>query len=232
MKRSLKFELALKKESEIWLYSYADLITNLLAFFLMLLIMSRSDDHAMEKIQESISKAVGGKTVTKVVKPLSAAPQTQAPVVNNPEASMVDSVSDFIKRKKLEKNVSVEKNKNGISLTLSGAVFFETSSEKLSKDAKTLLERLGPIFVKIPAGHVIDVEGHADSRPLVKNQRFPSNWELSAARAGSVVRFLVSHGLNENSMRAIGYGNTKPVSQELHANRRVVISIRKERRDE
>jgi chemotaxis protein MotB len=66
----------------------------------------------------------------------------------------------------------------------------------------------------------------------VKNQRFPSNWELSAARAGSVVRFLVSHGLNENSMRAIGYGNTKPVSQELHANRRVVISIRKERRDE
>jgi len=216
VKRSAQFELELKKESEIWLYSYADLITNLLAFFLMLLSISQSNSEVAKRIQSSLSKLVG-KSVG------------GAAVFSDQEVS--DSLAALIEGQKMGQFVTIEKKKDGISLTLSGGIFFDTSSVVLSQEAKNLLDRLAPIFIKAQAGHRIDVEGHADARRVIGSDVFPSNWELSAARAGSVVRYLISRGLKAGSMRAIGYADTRPVSRALSPNRRVVIRFQDEETD-
>lgn len=206
-------ELAAKRENEIWLYSYADLITNLMAFFIMMLVMSKGDTQTSQKIKDSLAKMVGK----------SGAAQTA--VLQDDE--MINSVSQMIEQNQLGENVAVDKKTDGLSLTFSGGVFFETSSAELTPAAREILDKVSPIFQKVSKDHRIDIEGHADARPLNASKAFPSNWELSAARAGAVVRYLASKGVPVAHMRAIGYAETHPVSDDFQKNRRVVISVGK-----
>lgn len=205
-------ELAAKRENEIWLYSYADLITNLMAFFIVMLVMSRADVQTSQKIKDSLAKMVGKRS-------------SATAVVSDDE--IVNSISQLILENQLGSNIAVDTKTDGLSLTFSGGVFFETSSSELTPAAKDILDRVSPIFMKLGKEHRIDVEGHADARPLRGSDVYPSNWELSAARAGAVVRYLSSKGVSPQKMRAIGYAETRPVSQDWQTNRRVVISIGK-----
>jgi len=186
----------------------------LLAFFLMLLVIGRSDSRAGEKIKESIQKMVG-----REVSSLSVS-----------EDEIVSRINDALKDKELASSFFVAKTPGGVTLTFAEGVFFETSSAVLAPDAHEILEKVAPVFADVSKTYSLDVEGHADHRPLTGNRFYASNWELSAARAGSVVRFLSEKGVASEALRAIGYSDTQPISPDLEKNRRVTIRVRGRRK--
>jgi chemotaxis protein MotB len=120
----------------------------------------------------------------------------------------------------------------------SSAAFFASAAATLSDSGRSILENLldrmqSPAF----AAYRITVEGHTDDEPISTSQ-FPSNWELSAARAAAVVRFFVEHKIPADRLRATGYAETRPLAPNRDAagtpipenqaqNRRVVIELEK-----
>ena len=106
-------------------------------------------------------------------------------------------------------------------------ILFPSASAQLQPSAVGVIEKLGETLAPFP--NAIRVEGHTDNRPI-KTLQFFSNWELSAARAGSVVRVLASKGVNPSQLAVIGYGENRPVQTNTtvegrNANRRVILVI-------
>ena len=106
-------------------------------------------------------------------------------------------------------------------------ILFPSAKAQLSPSAVSVIERLGTAIAPFP--NPIRVEGHTDNRPI-KTVAFFSNWELSAARAGSVVRVLASRGVEPHRLAVIGYGENRPThpndtEEGRNANRRVVVVI-------
>jgi len=213
-----------KREAEPWIYSYADLVTNLLAFFMMLLIVSMSktpqatSQKLVEGIKEYVDKVVNGK------RQLDGTPIA----AENKVTELQQVIDQYIRESGLAAQISLSRVPTGLELTFEGALMFDTGSAEIKPESAVVLENIAVLMAKLPARFFIDVEGHTDNLPI--SGRYPSNWELSSGRAGSVVRFLEAKGLKSIKMRAIGYANTRPVdgSGDAEANRRVVIKVNSE----
>ena len=147
-----------------------------------------------------------------------------------------DSVSDALRREvesKLEAlaassgvsgPLQAVRTSEGLRVRVEGAVMFDLGSAVLRPDALPLLARLSPLMAIYP--YTISVEGHTDDLPI-QNQTYPSNWELSAARAGTVVRYLITRGgVPPSHLMAAGYADTHPIlpntSEGARANNRRV----------
>jgi chemotaxis protein MotB len=123
--------------------------------------------------------------------------------------------------------VTVRRNEFWIEVEMRTDILFPSGSARLADDAVSIIERLGGVLAPFP--NPIRVEGHTDNKPI-KTAVFYSNWELSAARAGSVVRVLSTHGVSPDRLAVIGYGEQRPLQandtpEGRNANRRVVIVI-------
>lgn len=124
------------------------------------------------------------------------------------------------------------------TLDMGSAAFFDSGSAALSDAGKAILRGILPRLVAaLVEGYRIKVEGHTDDSPIDTAQ-FPSNWELSAARASAVVHFYIEQGVPAQRLRAIGYADTEPkapdrdaagnpIPQNQAENRRVVIALEK-----
>jgi len=214
-----------RREAEPWIFSYADLVTNLLAFFMMLLIisMSKSPENTSQKlvegIKEYVEKVVSGKRQ-----------MDGTPLLATERVTELQQVIDqYIRDSGLAAQVSLSKVATGLELTFEGALMFDTGSAEIKPESELVLENIAQLMSRLPTRFFIDVEGHTDNLPITSG-RFPSNWELSSGRAGSVVRFLETKGLKSAKMRAVGYANTRPVdgAGDAEANRRVVIKVNSE----
>ena len=211
-----------KREGEPWIYSYADLVTNLLAFFMMLLIIatSKSPNAKAAELVEGIRKHVEEKLSGRRV---------EATLAEAREETIDDLkriVDDYLKETNLGTQVSLSTLSNGFEMTFEGALLFDIASAEVRVESEEVLFGIAELLKRVPERFVIDVEGHTDNLP-VRTPRFPSNWELSSARAGTVVRFLEQAGIVRSRVRAIGYANTRPMdgSGESESNRRVVIKV-------
>ena len=125
----------------------------------------------------------------------------------------------------LKEQVEIIREAEHIRLEVNGTILFESGSADLKVQGAALLQKLAAIL-KRHRGR-ISVEGHTDDRPIT-TARYPSNWELSAARASTVARYLIVHGIVADRLRAIGYADTRPRSQNHSAagrarNRRVTL---------
>src|SRR5699024_11543763 len=115
------------------------------------------------------------------------------------------------------------------------SILFHSGEAQILDSGKPFLHKIGTLLNEIP--NAVKVEGHADSRPI-SSYRYPSNWELSGARASSVIRYLIAENdFDEERFSYVGYGDTKPVvpnnsSENLSKNRRVEIVILEDNRDE
>jgi chemotaxis protein MotB len=208
-------------EDEAWLMTYADMITLLMAFFVMLASVSKVDftayDGVREQLSEKLSRA-GNKEVSKTA-------QIQA------------AIKDVITSEGASEAVQMGTDAQGsITLTLDSGAFFKPGSADLLDQAIPLLKamtvELGqPIYNSFN----ISVEGHTDDEPI-NTPRFPSNWDLSASRAATVVKFFIGEQFDAKRMRAIGFADThplranrdadgKPIPENMQANRRVVMRI-------
>lgn len=202
-----------------WLMTYADAITLLMAFFVVLFAMSDPNPQQFTKLAEQLR--LDGFTKVEA--------ESEAKDLKEQLQLMLED-SGF------DQFASISETPQFISLELASTSFFEPGSARFTKDAMPLLERLSENLKRFEKSNAaIVVEGHTDDTPI-QTAQFPSNWELSAARAGNLVRFLIAKGVPAKKLSIAAYadtqpktanrdpaGNPIPANQEL--NRRVVVKL-------
>lgn len=214
------------RSKERWLITYADLITLLLVFFIVMYALSaRINMTSFEEVSHSLAAAL--KRPSPKPGDKFAYSQDDSKQTRRFKADADAVVKALIKTDPKSK-VKIDIDQRGLIVSLIDTSFFDPGSATLKPTAYTLLERMASNFRTLP--NEIRVEGHTDSIPI-HTARFPSNWDLSAARAVSVVRFLTAHcGIPAGRLYAVGYGANMPVATNATAqgrerNRRVDIIV-------
>lgn len=208
-----------------WVGTFNDMVTLLLTFFVLILSLSKLNVAKVKEASYSFSSACGfmesGELINiDVFKPFVA---TDNKVIKS--RGIKDALADRINELEGIHAVVVEE---GISATLKEQLLFETGRAEIKEGNHPLLEKLSSILKKTDCQ--IRVEGHTDDVP-VHNERFPSNWELSVARAVTMVRYLVSRcGIPPDRLSAAGYADSKPLLPNVSDcnrdhNRRVEIIL-------
>jgi chemotaxis protein MotB len=211
------------EEDENWLITYADMITLLMAFFVILIAVSSPDAGKSQKVTEALQKAGFVEQVSE-----------------NPFDTLKEEMEIIIEEQNLEQVVSVEQTDKGIMLELSSSSFYISGSAKFKQEAVPVLKEVADILRDFDYdAYNIIVEGHTDDMPI-QSDLYPSNWELSTGRAANVVRFFIASGLKPEIMQASGYADTRPKvpnrddnDQSIPANQEINrrVNIRIERVD-
>ncbi len=241
-----------KRESnqneERWLITYSDLITLLLIFFVIMYAMSNISQIKFASLSASLSSALkqsdqiplqhlGSTSLLDVANPQNDGSKSHPGTANQSNASnmkedqsldnLYQVVQQYIVQHHLQGNVSILNETRGVQITLKDVVLFDTGQATIKPEAQTLLQGLVPFFKQLP--NPIIIEGYTDDQPIDTAQ-FPSNWELSAARAMGVVRFISDQGVIPDRLSGVGFGqyhHIKPNDNAVdrQANRRVNIVI-------
>jgi chemotaxis protein MotB len=140
---------------------------------------------------------------------------------------LAQKAEDAMKPLIMQGLVDVTSNDGKLTIAIRSDILFSSGAAQLSADAQPVIRLLGKVLGDFPVD--VRVEGHTDNVPVAGAQ-FPSNWELSATRAASVVHLLISEGVQPARLSAIGYGEFHPVAPNntvdgRNANRRVVLSV-------
>ena len=243
---------------ERWLVSYADFITLLFAFFVVMYSLSTLNEGKYRVMSNSVIVAFGKfkqTSDTSEAPPANLGPGTgigpgsgvgSGPgpglsEIRHKPATNADSLKQ--EREKMtglahgilsalaplirQGKVRVTQNSRGITIDIADSVLFAVGDAKLTPQSSQALIAIASVLAN--DRHDIQVEGFTDNAPI-KSTLFPSNWELSAMRAGSVVRLFMDNGIEENRLTAIGQGAKMPVGSNDTAdgrarNRRVNITI-------
>lgn len=237
---------------ERWLISYADFITLMFAFFVVMFATSESDKVKTKAVATAIEKALKDENFsTKVKAALANSPAGKDGVsggstsLKNLKADKPANAQKFAELtpslKKLTKDLEsdihagrlqVNLEPRGLVISLKEGAFFSPGDDTLNKDRLGSLAKLAAVVEPLP--NPVRLEGHTDSIPI-RNSRFQNNWELSAARSITVLRLLKEHfNVKESRMGIIGYADTSPMdtndTDEGRArNRRVDITILNEK---
>ena len=240
MRRQRK--LKVKENHERWLITYSDLITLLMIFFVVMYAMSNINQMKFVSLEQSLATALHkssqipeGQSSLLTTPTVSVSTKSGAGVAGQTQASQQDKsldnlynqVKQYIAVHHLNGNVTIVNQTRGVQITLRDVVLFDTGQAVLRPDAQTLLAGLVPFLQSLP--NPIVVEGYTDNEPIHTAQ-FPSNWELSAARAIGVVEFLVGKGISPPRLSGVGYGQYHPIvpnnsAANRQTNRRVNIVI-------
>lgn len=221
------------ENSERWLLTYADMITLLMAFFIMMYSMSVLNIEKFREVAISIRSGFGGMMdgngkhlLHESGKSMFESKMSIAP--QNKVRDLQQDVQSYAILENLSKELQAQWDERGlvISVATDGLLFARGTAE-LRPEAIHILEHLTGQFKSLP--HALQIEGHTCTLPI-NTAQFPSNWELSAARAIRVVRFLEQQGIAGTRLSGVGYGATHPrASNDTEAqrtrNRRVEIVI-------
>lgn len=212
-----------------WLLTYADMITLLLVFFIIMFVISDTNSKKYEMFAKSVSKGFHGKESTKgaITNPA----QTESQVANqeakiDPEELLKQFNESFSKEKGYG-FINLERGKRGITMRLESSSLFEVGTATLTPQAFDALKKLAGDLKYVR--NMISVEGHTDTADTHSSE-YPTNWELSAKRAVNIVRYLVERGVDPRKLSATAYGEYKPIAVNLPGkgapeNRRVEIII-------
>jgi chemotaxis protein MotB len=232
-----------------WMVSYADFITLLLAFFVVMYSVSSVNEGKYRMVSLSLVGAFGKllpiqeqKIVTQQTSELLTKPDLLRKPFVVPEKSGVPEALQ-VERQKMtglaqgilgalaplirEGKVRVTQTSRGVSVEINASVLFAPGGSSLAPESTQALAAIASLLAN--DNHEIQVEGYTDNVPI-SNTNFPSNWELSAVRAGTVVRLFIDHGVPEERLTAVGQGPKKPVGSNdtlegRARNRRVTITI-------
>lgn len=204
------------EEQEPWLITYGDMMTLLMTFFVLLFSMSTIDPVKLEQFSDSVGQALGKKTKTQ-------------------KYSLAEIYSDVVKvieEENLQEQIQVETSERGVAIKIPSEISFGIGSADLNPRIYPILNKFEDMMKK--STYPIAIEGHTDNVPI-RSAMFPSNWELSAARAAQVVRYYIARGIPPERFQAIGYADTRPrapgatiaeanaTPQRMAMNRRVEI---------
>ena len=228
---------------ERWLISYADFITLLFAFFVVMYAISSVNENKYKVFSASLTTAFGGEGAAKsdTITPLNEQDQLLKSLVDRRNSRVIErqrKQQEYLRNvvKNLNQimaplvtsgQVAVSQTSRGVVLEINASALFNQGDAALRGEAiKTLVE----VARMLGQGdQAIEVEGYTDDVPI-SNPRFPSNWELSSARARSVVRLFIEQGVEAGRLTAVGSAANHPVSPNDTAegrarNRRVTVTI-------
>lgn len=209
------------EEEEGWLLSFADLVVNMMALFLVLYSLSDPDPDKFETAAQSITQAFTGR-------------ETPA---RSPFQQLVQQMNQQLAEAGIEvEGADAQVNRRGTTFEFKTGEMFSTGGATILPAAEPLLDRVAQnlLFLGIQ-NYRIDIEGHTDDAPI-NTPQFPSNWELSSARASAVARFLIGRGIKPDRISVIGYADTKPkvpnrdpagnpIAENRQENRRVMVRV-------
>lgn len=232
---------------ERWLVSYADFITLLFAFFVVMYSLSSINEGKYRILSDSLVHAFRSGAILEgaeqVVDPAvisgSVVPQIARRTPEQVEAenqrreatrrmhNMADEIRRVLGPLTRDGQVTVTEGAHGITVEINASVLFAPGEAALGAEAVSALQAVARVLA--PASFPVTIEGHTDNQPI-STFRFPSNWELSAVRASSVVRLFVESGVSPERLTAAGYSDQRPVAENSSEagrarNRRVTILI-------
>ena len=239
---------------ERWLVSYADMLTVLLIFFIVLYAMSQIDASKFERLRLSLAEQFNSPYLINLGQPGPAAGEDvldptyddlENPLTKNPEGDPLTDTSPAEAGEKMNDDQAVQalysqlqsfiqdnQLQNQINLVNKPEGISLSFQEVLLFDTgKAEMKPEGQAHLKSivdmikQVPNAISIEGHADKRPI-RTKEFPSNWELASARALTVLHFMEKQGVNPARLRAVAYGEYQPLSEEdLQRNRRVDLIV-------
>lgn len=200
-----------------WLVSYADMMTLLVGFFVILLSFAVIDPEKFDEARKSITQEFGG-------------------VYQVPYSELSDRLREVVKKLGVGDQLLIKQSDAGIEISFRGTVFFDTGSAELKEQAKPVLENLIAAIKTDSDPMDVTVEGHTDDVPIARGGHFRNNWELSSLRACRVLDSFIVSGFKMDRLTAVGYGEARPlvpnrdsdgnaISENQAQNRRVVIKI-------
>lgn len=201
-----------------WLVSYADMMTLLMGFFALMASMSKPDQQQIEKVKQSAAERFGGH-------------------YEQPYKELEKNLRKVIASNGLDKQVQIESSYDGVTMTFTGTLFFDSGDYKVKPDAIGIVSKLAGTIKKEAQHYDIKVEGHTDDVPIT-HDIISSNWELSGIRAARIAQVFETQGFQKKQLTLMGWGETKPVVPNENGdgtpnlenrmkNRRVVIKIYK-----
>lgn len=244
---------------ERWLITYADLITLLMIFFVVLYAMSKVDAAKFQTLAMSLNQALYASNQVQLqslgsdglITQRGTEPNSNPNQVPNPPITQQDidqlkkmqqetlqlqdtlkKLTEFVKNNGLQDKVQLTETSRGVQITLRDVALFNLGSATLNQDASRILGGIAPFLKVLP--NAISVEGHTDNIPI-RSAAFSSNWELSTARALNVLHYFESSGIPSQRMSATGLGEYRPIASNdtaegRSANRRVnVILLRSDK---
>jgi chemotaxis protein MotB len=237
---------------ERWLVSYADFITLLFAFFVVMYAISSVNEGKYRVLSDTLNAifsdpynadpglpaAAATPAINAPIPPpvLVPEPMPTTPLVGSAtEEPLSDDRFQDLRRQleislqdyQRDDQIEVTGDAHRIEVRIKSALLFGSGSASLARPALQPLREVARILA--PLTHSIQVEGHTDDVPI-STQQYPSNWELSAARAASVVHFLSRLGVSPDRLSAVGYGEHRPVASNANEggrarNRRVTLAV-------
>jgi chemotaxis protein MotB len=197
-----------EENADSWLMSYADMITLLLCFFIIFVSVSEPKKDRLSALADGMTKKFG--TVE----------------MATPFQGVFRSLSAIIETHQILKDIAIDKTENGLVMELSSLSFFTPQTADFQ-------EKMTPVLTELVAAlktidfmqYRITIEGHTNDLP-VNTGLYPSNWELSTARAAHLVRFLIEQGIRPDRLAAVGYGSTRPKVPNLDSNGNAILQNR------
>lgn len=244
-----------KKGAPKWMVTYSDMVTLILVFFILLFSMSQIDSAKFEAVSESFKNRMifdffpspvpmenptentsteeKGQTTNEFDMPVNDEKKSKpdSDTAEDSLSNLMDEVEAYLDEHSLNHVISANRSERGVELVLQDSILFDSGEADILPSAHPFLTKVGNLLSQI--NNDIKVEGHTDDVPM-SSYRYPSNWELSGARASSVVRLLVDeNNLDEDRFSIAGYSDTKPLvtndsASNRSKNRRVEIVILEE----
>lgn len=221
-----------KKGSPEWMSTYGDLVTLLLCFFVLLFSFSTIDNSKFKAIIQSMQGSLGvlDSGVIVQINPV----ETTFPGNDDSEeesfSKINEQVSNFIEENDLQNSVTLILDERGLLIRLLDATLFDSGKAEIRDEAKYIIEKITDVIKE--SNNSIRIEGHTDNVPI-NTERFPSNWELSTARAVNVLKYMIEiKDIEPSRLSAVGYGEYHPIdsndtTESRQKNRRVDIMILK-----
>jgi len=231
-----------------WVVTFADLVTLLMVFFILLFAMGSIEDEKWRLVKQSLKSALGTEDIPEAgtrqglevitaalnEESLQAVDEIGAMVAKEIE-EIASEVEEFVYKNKLAGQVQVSSDERGAVITVSDIVLFSPGTARMNKKGVQVIQEVFELLNQF--NYKVKIEGHTDDTPI-RTDRFPSNWELSASRAAEVARMFVESGFSAENLSIEGLAefhpkvpNTSPLNRST--NRRIEIvyqrgSIRKQ----
>lgn len=179
-----------ESDLDSWLITYADMVTLMLAFTILLLSVSEPNMALFEQLKKGMRSFDQNK--------------------KTPLAEIKHDLDSLLDKEKKEGQVSVDLTKNGIELQFASSTFYEVGKAEINPSAVPTIDKVIGAMTNIKYyKFAVDIEGHTDNKPI-KSLQFPSNWELSVSRATNLVKYMIDHNVEADRLKAAGYADTKP----------------------
>jgi chemotaxis protein MotB len=240
---------------EAWAIPYGDLVTLLFALFTVMYAVSSVNEGKFRVLSDSMIAAFSGPD--KSIRPVNIGDKdsgkggdkqvlgvvSTAPVKIEGAGTLSDIPQSHAELSRMQREVQdsmqalidanlvkVHRENKWLEIEINADVLFASGAGEFSPEAEPVLDKLAQVLKPFP--NPIRVEGHTDDRPI-KTAAFPSNWELSAARAASVVHQFTQQGVDPTRLEIVGFGQYRPLQpndtpEGRNANRRVVVMVREE----